>query len=134
MGIATHINDFVREVRKTLGGGQSATRYCTSLMSSPPLHNILEDPIAELEAALRAHAFGIDPVSHVLVDQSFPRTDAERLSVASEARSTQQTPGKVQARAKIVLLGKEGEAEVVLDQRGYTVSAARLANSGKRPA
>jgi hypothetical protein len=103
-------------------------------MSSPPPDNILEDPITELEAALRAHAFGIDPRSHVLVDQSFPRTSAERATVTSEARSTQQTPGSVHARAKIVLLEKEGEAEVVLDQRGYTVSRSSPANGRLPPA
>ncbi|BEJ14068.1 hypothetical protein CspHIS471_0312420 [Cutaneotrichosporon sp. HIS471] len=90
-------------------------------MSSPPPDNILEDPIGELDAAIRSHAFGIDPLSHALVDQSFPRTNAERVSVASQVRATKQTTDRVHARAKIVLLEKEGEAEVVLDQRGYTI-------------
>ncbi|CAK9780665.1 hypothetical protein CC85DRAFT_330278 [Cutaneotrichosporon oleaginosum] len=92
-------------------------------MSSPPPSNILEDPIGELEAAIRAHAFGIDPLSHVLVGQSYPRTNAERIAVASEARSNKQTPESVRARAKVVLLENEGEAEIVLDQRGYTIES-----------
>lgn len=92
-------------------------------MSSPPPNNILTDPMSELEAALRAHAFGIDPLSHVLVEASFPRTAGERETVASEARATKHTPERVLGRAKIVLLANEGDADVVLDQRGYTVSA-----------
>ncbi|GMK53693.1 hypothetical protein CspeluHIS016_0102790 [Cutaneotrichosporon spelunceum] len=91
------------------------------MSSSPPPDNILEDPIGELEAALRAHAFGIDHHSCVLVDQSFPQTAAERALVASEARETKQTSDQVHARAKLVFLENEGEAEVVLDQRGYTI-------------
>lgn len=91
-------------------------------MSSPPPDNILLDPISELEAALKAHAFGLDPRSAVLVDASFPRTADERATVASEANASKQTPERVIGRANLVLLDNEGEAQVVLDQRGYTVS------------
>lgn len=91
-------------------------------MSSPPPDNILLDPISELERALRDHSFGLDSLSHVIVDASFPRTAGEREDVASEARAMKNTPERVVGRAKLVLLNNEGSAEVVLDQRGYSVS------------
>ena len=86
--------------------------------------NILLDPIPELAEALRTNAFGILPTSHIVIESSFPNTEEDKASVREESAKTGQTSARAVARAKIGLL-KEGEIEVTLDKRGYTVSSSR---------
>ncbi|EJT49390.1 hypothetical protein A1Q1_01485 [Trichosporon asahii var. asahii CBS 2479] len=88
---------------------------------SPPPDNILEDPLGELDAALKSHAFGL--ASYQLRPEvSYPRTDDEKAKVRDEAKAEGHTPEGVAGRAHLVLLKNEGEADILLDQRGYTVS------------
>lgn len=88
---------------------------------SPPPDNILEDPLGELDAVLRSHAFGL--VSYQLRPEvSYPRTDDEKAKVRDEAKVEGHTPEGVAGRAQLTLLNDEGQADVLLDQRGYTVS------------
>lgn len=92
---------------------------------TPPPDNILEDPLRELDAALKSHAFGL--LSYNLKPEvSFPQTDAERTKVKDEARKEGHTPEGVVGRAHLVLLNDEGEVEILLDSRGYTVSKLLL--------
>jgi hypothetical protein len=88
-------------------------------MPSPPEHNVLLDPLAELSAALDSHAFGLASCE-ILLGECYPHNDAERRAVqqASGSRGVEAT---VQAKARLVLLGGE-EVVVVLDARGYSVS------------
>ena len=82
--------------------------------------NILLDPIPELTQALKTNSFGISS-SEVILEQSFPHTPEDKASVREESSKTGKTSERVVARARIGLL-EGGEIEVVLDQRGYTVS------------
>lgn len=91
-------------------------------MSSPPPDNILTDPSSELHAALKSHAFGLDPSSAVLEETCFPRTAEDMAAVAAEARGSKTTPSSVVGRARLVFLGDEGEAVVELSGKGFTVS------------
>lgn len=88
---------------------------------SPPPDNILEDPLGELDAALKSHAFGLASY-HLRPEVSYPRTADEKAKVRDEAKAEGHTPEGVAGRAHLVLLSDEGEADVLLDQRGYTVS------------
>ncbi len=90
-------------------------------MSSPPPWNILADPITELETAIRTNAFGINSsTSQIVYPSSYPITTEDKQRVASESRTSGQTGNDVIARAEVGLL-EGATAEVVLDQRGYTV-------------
>ncbi|KAL1408201.1 hypothetical protein Q8F55_005006 [Vanrija albida] len=95
-------------------------------MPTPPEHNLLLDPVAELRAALSSHAFGLDRATEVLLDASFPRTDAQRAEVKAEADASGETPARVVARASVVFLAGEGEAVVSLSGKGYTVESWTL--------
>ncbi|KAL7423061.1 hypothetical protein Q5752_002360 [Cryptotrichosporon argae] len=96
--------------------------------------NILLDPLAELTSALTAHAFGLDPASSVVPHASFPLTPEDRASVAAESRAGGVTSARVVGRARIVLLAGEGEAEVTLDRRGYTLESVHAPDGMRYPA
>lgn len=90
------------------------------MTSSPQASNILLDPVSELTAALKQHAFGIQS-SELVLDQSFPLTTDDKQAVASSSKSSGRTDERVRAAADIRPV-EGGEIHVVLDQRGYTVS------------
>lgn len=89
--------------------------------------NLLMDPIEELTQVLSINSFGLapSPATQILLDDSFPINDEDKLRVAEETVRSGKIHDKVQARAKVGLL--EGDIlEVVLDKRGYTVSSEVL--------
>lgn len=88
---------------------------------SPPPDIILEDPLGELDAALKSHAFGLASY-HLKPEESYPRTDEEKAKVHDKVVAEGHTPEGVAGRAHLVLLKDEGEADILLDPRGYTVS------------
>ena len=95
-------------------------------MDSPPPSNLLLDPLSELTSIIQLNAFGLDlsgERTHIVLGDSFPITqeDRDRIAIAS-IRSGEIQDG-VCAKAVLGLQGGEGEAVVVLDQRGYTVCA-----------
>lgn len=92
-------------------------------MSSPPPSNILSDPVSELASALQMNAFGLDPATtSIVLEESFPITSEDRERIGLEAIRSGQIGEGVTAKAKIGLVGGEGNIVVVLDRRGYTVS------------
>lgn len=85
--------------------------------------NLLMDPIEELTQVLSINSFGLapSPATQIILDNSFPINDEDKLMVAEETVRSGKINDKVQAKAKVGLL--EGDIlEVVLDKRGYTVS------------
>jgi hypothetical protein len=102
---------------------------------SPPPNNILSDPVAELVSALHMNAFGLDPTTtSVVLEESFPITPEDRERVGVEAIRSGQIGEGVTAKAKVGLMGEEGQLVVVLDRRGYTVSFATRFGADKGPA
>ena len=93
--------------------------------------NLLMDPIEELQQVLSINSFGLapSPATQILLENSFPITDEDKVTVAQEAVQKGVTDSRVKCRAKVGLL--EGDIlEVSLDSRGYTVGSVKsLANS-----
>ena len=98
-------------------------------MGSPPPSNLLLDPLSELTSIIQLNAFGLDlsgERTHIVLGDSFPITPEDRDRIAIESiRSGEIQPGVV-AKAVLGLMGGEGEAVVVLDQRGYTASVSAM--------
>jgi len=87
--------------------------------------NLLMDPIEELQQVLSINSFGLapSPATQILLENSFPITDEDKVTVAQEAVQKGVTDSRVKCRAKVGLL--EGDIlEVSLDSRGYTVSSS----------
>jgi len=85
--------------------------------------NLLLDPIEELQQVLSMNSFGLapSPATQILLADSFPINDEDKVRVAQEAVQKGVTDTKVKCRAKVGLL--EGDIlEISLDSRGYTVS------------
>jgi hypothetical protein len=85
--------------------------------------NLLLDPIEELQQVLSINSFGLapSPATQILLSDSFPINDEDKVRVAQEAVQKGVTDTKVKCRAKVGLL--EGDIlEISLDSRGYTVS------------
>lgn len=85
--------------------------------------NLLLDPIEELQQVLSINSFGLapSPATQILLADSFPINDEDKVRVAQEAVQKGVTDTKVKCRAKVGLL--EGDIlEISLDSRGYTVS------------
>lgn len=86
--------------------------------------NLLLDPIEELQQVLSMNSFGLapSPATQILLTDSFPINDEDKVRVAQEAVQKGVTDTKVKCRAKVGLL--EGDIlEISLDSRGYTVSS-----------